>query len=164
MNEMDFKTEMLTIQDELLRFADKLTNEHEDAKKLLEKTKKRAIECKEEFKPDMNFRGWIYTLMRNIFITDYRKEVRSLFSENLNSINQFRDIALKSTGAAYDLEEIHLAINRLPKEYRIPFSMHISGFKDREIAEKLGITYGAVRYRISFCRKQVQIGLRQGIQ
>ena len=160
MNNLNFETEVLAIQDELLRFADKLTNGHEEAERLLETTKQMAIERKEEFKPDMNFRGWIYTLMRNIFITDYYKEMRNQTFMEHTSYN----MTFEGTEAAYDFEEIHKAINNLPKEYRIPYSMHVSGFKYREIADKLELPEETVKSRIEFCREKLQIALRTRIK
>ena len=74
------------------------------------------------------------------------------------------DMNFESTEAAYDFEEIRKTINDLPKEYRIPYSMHVSGFKYREIAEKLELPEETVKNRIEFCRERLQIALREGIQ
>jgi len=163
MNKLNFETEVLAIQDELLRFAYKLTNDPEQAKGLLNETTLKALDHKEEFKPDTNFRGWMYTIMRNIFIINYRKEIRNLtFMEHTDSLSC--DMNFESTEAAYDFEEIRKTINDLPKEYRIPYSMHVSGFKYREIAEKLELPEETVKNRIEFCRERLQIALREGIQ
>ena len=168
METLNFETEVMAIQDELLRFAFKLTLDPEEAKDLLNETTLNALDRKDEYKPDTNFRGWMYTIMRNIFINNYRKQVRDQtfidHTDNLYHINQSTDMAFDSTEAAYDLKEIHRAVNSLPKEYRIPFSMRVSGFKYREIAEKLGLPLGTVKSRIFFTRQRLQIALREGIQ
>ena len=168
MTTLNFKNELLAIQDELLRFAYKLTSDPEEANDLLQETSLKALDNEEKFEPDTNFRGWMYTIMRNIFINNYRKQVRDQtfidHTDNLYHINQSTDMAFDSTEAAYDLKEIHRAVNRLPKEYRIPFSMRVSGFKYREIAEKLGLPLGTVKSRIFFTRQRLQIALREGIQ
>ena len=57
-------------------------------------------------------------------------------------------------------KEIYRAVNTLPKEYRIPFIMHLSGFKYREIAEKLGLPLGTVKSRIFFTRQHLQTLLK----
>lgn len=164
MTSLDFKTELLAIQDELLRFAYKLTNDPEDANDLLQETSLKALDNEDKFEPDTNFRGWMYTIMRNIFINNYRKQVRDQtfidHTDNLYHINQSKDMAFDSTEAAYDLKEIHRVVNRLPKEYRIPFSMHVSGFKYREIADKLGLPLGTVKSRIFFTRQRLQMELK----
>lgn len=47
-----------------------------------------------------------------------------------------------------------------PKEYKVPFSMHVSGFKYREIAEKLELPLGTVKSRIFFTRQRLQQELK----
>lgn len=114
--------------------------------------------------PDTNFKGWIYTIMRNIFINNYRKVVRDQTfvdqTDNLYHLNLPRDNAFECTESAYDLKEMHRIVNSLPREYKVPFSMHVSGFKYREIAEKLGLPLGTVKSRIFFTRQKLQQELK----
>ena len=72
MTSLDFKTELLAIQDELLRFAYKLTSDPEEANDLLQETSLKALDNEEKFEPDTNFRGWMYTIMSNIFDVEYK--------------------------------------------------------------------------------------------
>lgn len=89
--------------------------------------------------PETNFKGWAYTIMRNIFINNYRRVVREQTfvdtTENLYHLNSGFEAVAESTDSAYDLKELHRIVNSLPKEYKVPFSMHVAGFKYREIAE-----------------------------
>ncbi len=71
-----------------------------------------------------------------------------------------RDTAFENTESAYDLKEMHRIVNSLPREYKVPFSMHVSGFKYREIAEKLGLPLGTVKSRIYFTRQKLQQDLK----
>ena len=91
----------------------------------------------------------MYTIMRNIFINNYRKIVRDQtfvdHTDNLYHLSMPQDSGFDSTEGAYDMKEIHRIVGLLPKEYRIPFAMHVSGFKYREIAEKLGLPLGTVK-------------------
>lgn len=164
MKTLDFQTELVAMQEELLRFAYKLTGDDEEANDLLQETSLKALDNQDKFEPDTNFRGWMYTIMRNIFINNYRKLVRDQtfvdHTDNLYHLSQSQDSGFDSTEAAYDLKEIHRAVNRLPKEYRIPFSMHVSGFKYREIAERLGLPLGTVKSRIFFTRQRLQAELK----
>lgn len=76
MKSFNFTNDLLNIQSELLRFAYKLTADREDANDLLQETTLKALDNEEKYIPDTNFKGWMYTIMRNIFINNYRKIVR----------------------------------------------------------------------------------------
>lgn len=162
-----FAKDLLNIQDDLLRFAYKLTSDKEDANDLLQETSLKALDNEDKYEPETNFKGWMYTIMRNIFINNYRKVVREQTfvdqTDNLYHLNLPGDDTYESTEQAYDLKEMHRVVNALPCEYKIPFSMHISGFKYREIAEKLDLPLGTVKSRIFFTRQKLQHELRDFI-
>ena len=103
--------------------------------------------------------------MRNIFINNYLKwYVTRRFADttdNLYHLNTPHDLTLDSTESAYDLKEMHRIVNALPREYKIPFSMHISGFKYREIARKAETSHlETVKSRIFFTRQKLQHDLK----
>ena len=160
MNTIVFKKELLEVQEELLRFAYKLTSDREEANDLLQETSLRALDNEDKYVPDTNFKGWMYTIMRNIFINNYRKIVRDQtfvdHTDNLYHLNSSQESGFDSTEQAYDMREIHKVVNNLPKEYKIPFAMHVSGFKYREIADKLNLPLGTVKSRIFFTRQRLQ--------
>lgn len=164
MRTSDFTQHLLNIQSDLFRFAFKLTADRDEANDLLQETSLKALDNEEKFAPDTNFKGWIYTIMRNIFINNYRKTVRDQTfvdqTDNLFYLNLPQDSGLDSTEGAYDLKEIRRIVNALPKEYRVPFAMYVSGFKYREIAEKLGLPLGTVKSRIFFTRQRLQNDLK----
>ncbi|HIZ01719.1 MAG TPA: sigma-70 family RNA polymerase sigma factor [Candidatus Bacteroides merdipullorum] len=164
MSTATFATELVGVQDELLRFAYKLTADRDEANDLLQDTSLKALDNEEKYEPATNFKGWIYTIMRNIFINNYRRIVREQTfidtTENQYHLNTPQGEAFESTESTYDLKEMHRIVNALPKEYRIPFSMHIAGFKYREIAEKLNIPLGTVKSRIFFTRQRLQQELK----
>ena len=148
MKSLSFRKDLVGVQEELLRFAYKLTTDREE----------------EKYTPDTNFKGWMYTIMRNIFINNYRKVVRDQtfidHTDNLYHLNLPQDAGFESTEKTYDLKEMHRVVNALPKEYRVPFAMHVSGFKYREIAEKLNLPLGTVKSRIFFTRQKLQKELK----
>ena len=159
-----FAQNLLGMQSELHRFALKLTADTEEANDLLQETSLKALDNEEKYTPDTNFKGWMYTIMRNIFINNYRKTVRDQTfvdqTDNLFHLNLPQDSGFESTEGNYDLKEIRKIVNSLPKEYRVPFSMYVSGFKYREIAEKLGLPIGTVKSRIFFTRQRLQKELK----
>ena len=124
----------------------------------------KALDNEEKYTEETNFKGWIYTIMRNIFINNYRKALRDQtyvdYTDNQFYLNQGVDLEDDSTEGAYDLKEMRRIVNELPKEYRIPFAMHVSGFKYREIADKLGLPLGTVKSRIFFTRQKLQKELK----
>lgn len=164
MKSLSFRKDLVGVQEELLRFAYKLTTDREEANDLLQETSLKALDNEDKYTPDTNFKGWMYTIMRNLFINNYRKAVRDQTyvdqTDNLFYLNQSIDLADESTESSHDLKEIRRIVNALPKEYRIPFAMYVSGFKYREIADKLGLPLGTVKSRIYFTRQKLQQELK----
>ena len=164
MRTADFAQNLLGMQSELHRFALKLTADREEADDLLQETSLKALDNEDKYTPDTNFKGWMYTIMRNIFINNYRKTVRDQtfvdHTDNLFHLSLPQDSGVDSTEGNYDLKEIRRIVNALPKEYRVPFSMYVSGFKYREIAERLGLPIGTVKSRIFFTRQRLQKDLK----
>ena len=160
MDTAKFRRELLEVQSELQRFAYKLTADRDEANDLLQETSLKALGNMDKYTPGTNFKGWVYTIMRNIFINNYRKEVRDQIfvdqTDNLFHINCPREIDNYITDNGYDTKEIYRVVYSLPRDYRIPFLMHISGFKYREIADRLGLPLGTVKSRIFFTRQQLQ--------
>ena len=164
MRTANFAQDLLSVQTELLNFAYKLTADREEANDLLQETSLKALDNEEKYTAETNFKGWVYTIMRNIFINNYRKALRDQTyvdqADNQYYLNQNFDIEGDSTEGSYDLKEMRRIVNALPKEYRIPFSMYVSGFKYREIADKLGLPLGTVKSRIYFTRQKLQEELK----
>lgn len=159
-----FQSDLVAVQDELLRYAYKLTMDRDEAYDLLQETSLKALDNQDKYTPDTNFKGWMYTIMRNIFINNYRKVVRDQTfvdrTDNLYHLSLPQDAGFESTESAYDTKEIRRAVNALPREYRVPFAMHVSGFKYREIADKLSLPLGTVKSRIFFTRQRLQAQLK----
>ena len=164
MRTANFAQDLLSVQTEFLNFAYKLTADREEANDLLQETSLKALDNEDKYTAETNFKGWIYTIMRNIFINNYRKALRDQTyvdqTDNQFYLNQNIDIEGDSTEGSYDLKEMRRIVNALPKEYRIPFSMYVSGFKYREIADKLGLPLGTVKSRIYFTRQKLQEELK----
>ena len=101
MNNRTFTQDLLGVQNDLLRFAYKLTSNREEANDLLQETSLKALDNEEKYTPDTNFKGWIYTIMRNIFINNYRKVVRDQTfvdtTDNLYHLNTPHDIFSSKT-------------------------------------------------------------------
>ena len=156
-NTAKFNKELIDVQDELKKVAYRLTANKDKAEDLLQETLLKVIDNKEKYKEDTNFKGWAYTIMRNIFINDYRKEVHEtsiVDYENKASITG-HDCCFTSTNTENYIynKEIYSIVNELTKYYRQPFLLYISGFKYHEIANRLQIPIGTVKSRIYSTRQ-----------
>ncbi len=159
-NNKIFENKLIDLQNNMMNFALTLTSNREEAKDLLQETTLRALDNKEKYYENVNFKGWVFTIMHNIFVNNYRRVVRSQTmidqTENLYHLNMPQDSGFDSPEGAYTVAEIVKVINSFSDEYRLPFSMHVSGFKYEEIAQQLGLPIGTVKSRIFFARKRLQ--------
>lgn len=155
-----FEERLVGLQGNLLNFAYQLTTDREQAEDLLQDTTLKALSNEDKYVDNVNFKGWIFTIMRNIFINNYRRGVRSATvvdtTDNLYHLNLSQDSGLDTPEESYSASEITDAINSFSDEYRIPFSMHVAGYKYNEIAEHMGLPLGTVKSRIFFARRRLQ--------
>lgn len=159
-----FKRRLLGLQGNLLSFAYQLTTNHDEAQDLLQDTTLKALDNEEKYVENVNFKGWIFTIMRNIFINNYRQNVRQSTvidqTEDLYHLNISQDSGFATPDGSFAVKEISKAINSFSDDYRIPFSMHVAGYKYQEIADKIGLPLGTVKSRIFFARQRLQTMLR----
>lgn len=159
-----FQKQLVELQGNLLNFAYLLTSNRDDAYDLLQDTTLKALDNEEKYVDNVNFKGWVFTIMRNIFINKYRRMVRSATiidqSEDLYHLNISQDSGLVTPEGSYAEREIQAAISSFSDEYRIPFSMHVAGYKYNEIAVKMKLPLGTVKSRIYFARRRLQEQLK----
>ena len=159
-NKANFERSVLGMQGNLMSFALKLTLDKDEAHDLVQDTTLKALRNEEKYVENTNFKGWMLTIMRNIFINNYRKAARENtsvdVSEDLFHINLCQESGLETPDGAYACNEISTLIANFPAEYRQPFSMHVAGYKYEEIAEKLNMPLGTVKSKIFFTRKKLR--------
>lgn len=160
MKTMNFQDRLLNLQDNMLNFAYSLTENKEEAEDLLQDTTLKVLTNKDKYVENTNFKGWVFTIMRNIFINNYRKVVRNQtvidHSEDLYQLNIPQESGFSTPEGTFNVKEINATINSFSDEYRIPFSMHVAGYKYYEIAEKMHLPLGTVKSRIFFARQKLQ--------
>ena len=101
MKEFNFEKELLGVQDELFRFAYKLTANREKAEDLLQDTLLKAMLHKKSYNKNTNFKGWLFIIMRNTFINGYRAEVghtRLYISSDPAYYSRIMDVQRRWTG------------------------------------------------------------------
>ncbi len=148
------------MQGNLLNFAYQLTTSRETAQDLVQDTTLKVLDNESKYVDNVNFKGWVFTIMRNIFINNYRRQVRSATvidtTEDLYHLNLSQESGLSSPEGSFAAKEISAAIQEFSDDYRVPFSMYIAGYKYSEIAEKMDLPLGTVKSRIFFARKRLQ--------
>lgn len=159
-----FKQRLLGLQGNLLNFAYQLTTNREEAQDLLQDTTLKALDNEEKYVDNVNFKGWIFTIMRNIFINNYRQTVRKATvidqTEDLYHLNISQESGLSTPEGSYAVKEISSVLDEFSDDYRIPFNMYVAGYKYNEIAEKMNLPLGTIKSRIFFARKRLRMRLK----
>lgn len=155
-----FDQQLLSLQDKLLYFALSLTANDDDARDLLQETTLKALTYRDQFVNNTNFKAWVFTIMKNTFINNYRRDqkTRNTFdsAEDAFRVAYKHNYASETPENAYAVMEMSAKVEKLDDDFRIPFKMHTQGFKYKEIAEKLDLPIGTVKSRIFFTRKKLQ--------
>ena len=159
MTSIDFENQIVNLEEKLWRFAVSLTLNRDQAKDLLQDTILKAFANRKQFTNDSNLRAWIYTIMKNTFINNYRRSVRQQTTldatKNLYFLNQSRLIYAQESDAHYTAMEINKLIDELEEDFKFPFKLLLEGYKYKEISSKLGLKIGTVKSRIFFTRKKL---------
>ncbi len=160
MSTTEFNDKFDSMSTILNSFAYNLTKNVEDAKDLYQETAFRAMTNREKFRPGTNFKAWLFTIMKNIFINNYRKKVKANTimdsTDNLFYINS-GDTTISNDGESdIMMKELNKMIEVLDDSIKIPFLMHYRGYKYQEIADHLDLPLGTVKSRIFFARKELK--------
>ena len=164
MTAVEFSYSLNEMTSSLKPFALKLTKDVEEANDLLQETMLKAYTNRDKFAEGTNLKAWLYTIMKNTFITNYQRLVRrNTFidtTDNLHYINSTENITQNQAYSKFALSDMNNAIDNLDDAYKTPFMMHFRGFKYHEIADRLGIPIGTVKNRIHIARKELKRKLK----
>lgn len=165
MTAIEFDKKFNTMSTLLHSFAYNLTKNVEDAKDLFQETAFRAMTNREKFRTGTNFKAWLFTIMKNIFINNYRKKVKANTiidsTDNMFYINSGKNTVSNGAESSILMKELSYRIDSLDDSIRIPFMMHYKGFKYQEIADELELPLGTVKSRIFFARKELKQVIRK---
>ena len=160
MTNYDFGLKINNFERQLLGFAIKLTKDTNDAQDLLQETFIKAYTNKNKFQEGTNLKAWLFTIMRNSFITNYQKLVRRKTyidtSEDLHLINSSLENSFNDGMHNLNYCEINEKVSSLDEKHREPFVLYVKGYKYVEIAEKLRIPLGTVKNRIHVARQELK--------
>lgn len=164
MTALEFNHKLTQLQGTLKLFTHRFTKNEEESKDLIQDTMVKALTYKDKFVENTNLKGWLYTIMRNIFINNYRKKKRAKTTyddtESLYFLNVADNHTFNLPDSKLEYNQVQEIINETKDEFLIPFKMYLEGYKYHEIADKLDIPMGTVKTRIFYARKDIQKKLK----
>ncbi len=157
---LEFNYRLSDLTSMLQTFAYNLTKNSEEAKDLYQETAYRALANRDKFRPGTNFKAWMFTIMKNIFINNYRRKVKANTiidtTDNQFYLNSGSHAVGNSAESEITIKELNELVAALDDNTRIPFLMHFEGYKYQEIADHLNLPLGTVKSRIFFARKELK--------
>ncbi len=157
---LDFSHQVSSLRPMLRTFTRRFTNDREESQDLVQDTILKALTYREKFRDDTNLKGWLFTIMRNTFINNYRKNQRAKTSNDTTKELYFLNVEDTHTfnrpQESIEFKEVWRNVNNMKDELLIPFKMHATGYKYQEIAKHLNIPIGTVKNRIFHARKEIQ--------
>ena len=163
-----FEKEALPHMDALLRTALRMTKNQNDAEDLVQETMVKAYRFWDKFEPGSNCRAWLFKIMTNIFINNYRSKSRTPVSVNMDDIDDnFLYGQLATLGPEENPEQalfakifdddVKKAIEELPDDFRLVVVLSfLEGFSYQEIADIADLQLGTVKSRLHRGRKLLQ--------
>lgn len=160
MTALEFSYSVNQLSPALRPMAMRLTRDVEDANDLIQETVLKAFTNRDKFSDGTNLKAWLYTILKNTFITNYQRMMRrNTFidtSDNLHFINSSGNSIENGAYSKFANEDIEKALDKLDETFKTPFMMYYKGFKYYEIADRLNIPLGTVKNRIHIARKELQ--------
>ena len=156
MSTIEFNNSLVNMAATLQGFARNFTKQTDDVNDLVQDTLTKALMNKNKFREGTNLKAWLFTIMRNIFINNYRRASRTP-----QSVDPLDYLVSQAKGfnslpdAELSVKEINRGIESLSQTLRVPFEMYNEGYKYQEIAEELDLPVGTVKSRIFLARKQL---------
>lgn len=157
MSALEFNEMLLSNASFLKPFAINLTRDNEAANDLYQETLYKALANQEKYNSGTNIKAWLFTIMRNIFINNYRRKAKqkTILDSTPNEflINLKQATVSNAAESELRMKEIQQAVKELPEIFKTPFLLYFDGYKYNEIAAALNEPLGTIKSRIHFARK-----------
>ena len=157
MNKIEFNTLVIRQSESLKVYARNFTRNQDEANDLVQDTLLKAVTYFKNFKEGTNLKGWLYTIMKNTFINNYRRVVKTnsfiTKEEEITNANLVVSATSNKGENKFVMEDINQALANLSEDYYVPFTMYFEGYKYHEISDHLNIPIGTVKTRIHVARK-----------
>lgn len=169
----EFERDALSFLDALYRTGLRMTRSKTDAEDLVQETYIRALRFREQFTPGTNLKAWLFRILTNTFINQYRRRASQPETTELDDVDEsalYRRMAQTTAASASPNPEAELlnslvdgevksALEALPERFRTVMLLDVEGFSYKEIAEMLDIPIGTVMSRLHRARKSLQKSL-----
>jgi RNA polymerase sigma factor (sigma-70 family) len=157
---MEFETQLIQLRPLLYQFTRKFTSNRDESWDLVQDTLLKALKNKTKYKNDVNLKGWLYTIMRNTYINQYRISKRMVTSRNESTdflfLNREDEHTSSKPDGSFQIKEVWAKIDSIKDDLSKPFKMYTSGYKYQEIAKHLKLPLGTVKNRIFQARQELQ--------
>ena len=164
MSDLEFNQSLINNVSYLKPFALNFTKDADKAQDLIQETMHRALVNKDKFNAGTNFKAWTFTIMRNIFINDFRKNSRYKVvydnTENNSFLDNLKHVA-NSAEATMGFKEIMGMVEKLPDIFKRPFLLYYYGYQYKDIAAQLMLPLGTIKSRIHFSRRLLKDQISQ---
>src|SRR5690606_33619894 len=161
---LKFETLITDHASSMKMYALHFTHDEQDADDLVQDTVLKAITYREKFQEGTNIKGWLYTIMKNTFINNYRRVMKTsgviTQSEEITPANLFLSATENRGEKQFVMDDIKDAMNKLSEDYYVPFTMYFEGYKYQEIADHLRIPIGTIKTRIHVARRLLKKSLK----
>ncbi|TRX48597.1 RNA polymerase sigma factor [Fulvivirga sp. M361] len=156
----EFDHEIASLHGTLQLFTKRFTNNQEESEDLIQDTILKALTYRDKFKQNTNLKGWLYTIMRNVFINNYRKMQRARTTLDDTKDSYYLHVpdthTFSTPDGSYEYKDITKCVNEIRADLLVPFKLRTEGYKYHEIADKLNVPIGTVKNRIFHARKEIQ--------
>ncbi len=159
MTEQVLNSKIISLKPQLENYAYSLTKDSVNGQDLVQQTMLKAFDKIHQFKKGTNLKAWLFTIMRNNFINDIRKNSKFVGREELSSYVPYssKDMNVKNLGEANIMYELLVEeVEKLPANLKEPFKMMVDGYAYKEISDKLDMPLGSVKSFIHKARKRLQ--------
>jgi RNA polymerase sigma-70 factor (ECF subfamily) len=168
----DFEAAAMPFVDSLYNTAYRMTRNAEDAEDLVQETYLKAYRYYDKFQEGTNFKAWLFKIMKNTFINNYRKKQQAPPQSDFSDIEESFE-SLLSDEATRQIknpeeefltgvldEHVQAAMDELPPDYRLAVVLaDLEGFSYKEIAEVLEVPVGTVMSRLYRGRRLLEAAM-----
>jgi RNA polymerase sigma-70 factor (ECF subfamily) len=162
--------EALAYADTLFNLARYLTGNQADAEDLVQDTYARALQATAQFTPGTNLKAWLFRILRNTFISRYRRQRHDPTIGGLDTVDPTAQGPAPEQWLRDDLEldrlrkvvaaEIERALMTLSEEARTVILLDLEGLTEGEVAQVLGCAVGTVKSRLARARATLRLLLK----